>query len=347
MLEINPKNTLMWSRLGSCGAFGAAAMELAKNDETLAILTADLCFYSGLSRVQQEFPEKIYNVGIAEQNMVGVAAGMAKEGMNVFATTYATFATTRCCDQVRVNMGYMQLPVKLIGLTAGLCVGILGGTHISCEDMAIMRSIPNIVVLSPADCTETVKATLVAAKLDKPVYIRLTGAMGNPIVYKDDYDFEIGKAIKLRDYGNDITIIATGTMVSKSLKIADKLNDEKIHCSVYDMHTIKPLDKDAVKQVLGSKLIVTIEEHSVIGGLGSAVAEEIARYTEKQNFLSLGITDSFAHAADYNYLLKSYGLDDDSLYQSVSEKYKNILRCAGGGYNSIVFYNAPTFRSVA
>ena len=323
MLEFDSGNIRMWSRLGSCGAFGAAMMDQAEEDKNLAILTADLCFYSGLSRVSQQNPGKVYNVGIAEQNMVGIAAGMAKEGMNVFATTYATFASTRCSDQVRVNMGYMQLPVKLVGLTAGLCVGILGGTHISCEDISILRSIPNIVVLSPADCTETVKATLAAAKLNKPVYLRLTGSMGNPIVYNSDYDFEIGKAIQLRT-GNDISIIATGTMVAKAIKVADRMKEQNINCSVYDMHTIKPLDKDAVKNCLNSKLIVTIEEHSVIGGLGSAVSEELAQYNSKPSLLSLGINDSFAHAADYAYLLKSYGLDEESLFNSINQKYSEI-----------------------
>lgn len=323
MLEFNSANIRMWSRLGSCGAFGAAMMAQAEEDKNLAILTADLCFYSGLSRVNQQFPDKVYNVGIAEQNMVGIAAGMAKEGMNVFATTYATFASTRCSDQVRVNMGYMQLPVKLVGLTAGLCVGILGGTHISCEDISILRSIPNIVVLSPADCTETVKATLAAAKINKPVYLRLTGSMGNPIVYDSDYDFEIGKAIQLRN-GNDISIIATGTMVAKAIKVADRMKEQNINCSVYDMHTIKPLDKEAVKNCLASKLIVTIEEHSVIGGLGSAVSEELAQYKNKPSLLSLGINDSFAHAADYAYLLKSYGLDEESLFNSIIQKYSEI-----------------------
>ena len=323
MLEFNSANIRMWSRLGSCGAFGAAMMAQAEEDKNLAILTADLCFYSGLSRVNQQFPDKVYNVGIAEQNMVGIAAGMAKEGMNVFATTYATFASTRCSDQVRVNMGYMQLPVKLVGLTAGLCVGILGGTHISCEDISILRSIPNIVVLSPADCTETVKATLAAAKINKPVYLRLTGSMGNPIVYNSDYDFDIGKAIQLRT-GKDISIIATGTMVAKALKVSDRMKEQNINCSVYDMHTIKPLDKEAVKNCLASKLIVTIEEHSVIGGLGSAVSEELAQYKSKPSLLSLGINDSFAHAADYAFLLKSYGLDEESLYNSINQKFSEI-----------------------
>lgn len=323
MLLFNNANIKMWSRLGSCGAFGAAMMDLASQDEKLAILTADLSFYSGLARVERDFPEKIYNLGIAEQNMIGVAAGMAKEGLNVYATTYATFASTRCCDQVRVNMGYMKLPIKLVGLTAGLCVGILGGTHISCEDISILRSIPNLVVLSPADCTETVKATLASSELNQPVYLRLTGAMGNPIVYKKDYDFKIGKAIQLAE-GDDIAIIATGTMVYKSLIVAEKLKKQNILCSVYDMHTIKPLDKDAIKNCLSAKMIVTAEEHSIIGGLGSAVSEELAGYVKKPKQIIIGINDFFAHAANYDYLLKECGLDENSMYDRIFNEYKNL-----------------------
>ena len=158
--------------LGSSGTFGVTALDLASEDPDFAVVTADLCFFSGLERFRAEYPDRLYNVGIAEQNMVGVAAGMAKEGMNVFATTYASFASTRVLDQVKMTMGYMQLPVKLIGLTGGYSTGILGATHFSVEDLAIMRSIPNVTVMSPADCTETVKCVTAAAAMDSPVFIR-------------------------------------------------------------------------------------------------------------------------------------------------------------------------------
>lgn len=185
------------------------ACELAKNDKDFAVLTADLCNFSGLDRFAKNYPQQFYNIGIAEQNMIGVAAGMTKEGMNTFVTTYASFISTRVMDQVKVNLGYMGLPVKLVGLTSGFSAGILGATHMALEDIAIIRAIPNIVILSPADAAETMKSVLAAAQLSVPVYIRMSGASRSPVLHNGDFDFEIGKAIRLKD-GKDIAIFATG-----------------------------------------------------------------------------------------------------------------------------------------
>ena len=323
MILFTPANMRIWARLGSCGAFGMAALELPEMDDSVVMLTADLCTYSGLDRFKAKFPDRLYNLGIAEQNLVGVAAGMAKEGINTFATTYATFAATRCCDQVRVNMGYMQLGVKLVGLTSGLSVGILGATHMSLEDIAIMRSIPNITILSPADCTETMKATLAATKFKGPVYLRLSGGMGNPIVYHEDYDYEIGKAITLKE-GTDISIIATGTMVHYSLKAAEILEAKGISCQVVNMHTIKPIDQEAIHKACDYKLMVTVEEHSVIGGLGSAVAESLAGKISRPPHLMIGLSDEFKHAGTYEYLLDQYGLTTEIIAENIINKYREV-----------------------
>lgn len=323
MISFTSQDIRAWSRLGSCGAFGAAALELPEKDDSIVMLTADLRFYSGLDRFATKYPDKLYNLGIAEQNMIGVAAGMAKEGITPFATTYGTFATTRCLDQVRVNMGYMQLGVKLVGLTSGLSVGILGATHMSFDDVAIMRAIPNITILSPADCTETVKATLAAAEFSGPVYLRLTGTMGNPIVYREDYDFEIGKAITLKQ-GSDICIIATGTMVHKALETAKNLEEQGISCRVIDMHTIKPLDTDAISNACDCKLIVTIEEHSVLGGLGGAVAECLTDKKIRPPHMIIGIEDKFNHAGTYDYLLEKYGLTTGNISERILRKYDEV-----------------------
>lgn len=314
-MKFSPANIRMWSRLGSCGAFGLAAMELPEIDENAVICTADLCFYSGLERFRSKFPDRLYNVGIAEQNLLGIAGGLSKEGCTVFATTYASFATTRALDQVRVNMGYMQLPLKLIGLTSGLSVGILGATHMSIEDVAVMRAIPNITIISPADCTETVKAVFAAAKFPGPVYLRLTGTMNNPIVYQEDYELEIGKAIVLKK-GCDIALIASGTMVYNSLKAAEILEKQGITCTVLDMHTIKPLDFQSIENVKNHKLIVTVEEHSIIGGLGGAVAEYLSG-VDSAPLLRIGIEDSFAHAADYSKLIEQYELTPESIASKI------------------------------
>lgn len=321
MNTFTPANIKMWSRLGSCGAYGFAMNLLAEQDKNIAAITSDLCYYSGLDRFKRMHPDCFYNVGIAEQNMLGVAAGMASEGMTVFASTYATFAAARILDQVRVNMGYMQLPVKLVGLTAGLSVGILGATHMGSEDIAAIRCIPNITVVSPADTTETVKAVLAAAQTEGPFYIRLSGIMGSPVVYKEDYDFTVGKAIELRS-GKDICMIATGTMVAASLRAADILGNHGFSASVIDMHTIKPLDTDKLKEKLGCRLLVTVEEHSRIGGLGAAVAEAFSEYINKPPHLIIGLPDCYPHADTYDNLIELCGLSADS----IAEKILSMLK---------------------
>ena len=324
MIDYSPMNIKIWSRLGSCGAFGQAALSLPEINDRVVMLTADLCTFSGLDRFKQKYPDHLFNFGIAEQNMIGAAGGFAKEGFVPFATTYATFAAMRCADQIKVNMGYMNLPIKLVGLTAGLSVGILGATHMSLEDVAVMRSVPNVVILSPADCTATIKATIAAAQLEAPVYLRLSGTMNNPIVYKEDFEFEIGKAITLK-MGDDVAIIATGSMVHNSLRAAEILEQNGISAQVIDMHTIKPVDKDAIHNVLKNRLIVTVEEHSVVGGLGGAVAEELALLKQRPPHLILGVNGAYPHAASYSYLLEQAGLTPEKIALKIETTYKEIV----------------------
>lgn len=323
MIEITSKNARIWSRLGPSGALGTAAIELAETTENVVMLTADLCFFSGLERFNTSFPEKLYNFGIAEQNMVGAAGGMAKEGLIPFATTYASFATSRCLDQVRVNMAYMKLPIKLIGLTAGFGAGILGATHMSVEDIAVMRALPNITIISPADCTEIIKCMLEVAKTNDPTYIRLTGPVNTPIVYKEDYDFVIGKAINLKE-GEDVCIIATGSMVSESMAAAELLEEKGVSCSVINMHTIKPIDTIAIENAVKKhKLIVTVEEHSVIGGLGGAVSEYMAAVCSSVALEIIGIEDFFAPAGEYRYQLEYCGLTSQQICERIYTKISN------------------------
>lgn len=311
-----------WSRLGACGAYGMACMELPEIDDAMVACTADLCFYSGLDRFEKKYSDRLYNVGIAEQNLVGIAAGLAKEGFNPYVSTYASFATSRALDQVRVNMGYMNLPIKLIGLTSGYSVGILGPTHVSIEDIAIMRSIPNIQILSPADTTETVKTILALANYDKPVYVRLTGTMNERVVYSEDYEFEIGKAIELRQ-GDDIAMIATGTMVSVAVDVAERLSLVGISAKVIDMHTIKPLDTGAIDSCCDCKLIVTMEEHSKIGGLSGAVAECLADKEKRPRQLFVGVEDAYPHAASYEYLMEQSGLTAERVCKKIKDEMEN------------------------
>lgn len=329
MIEYNLKNMRVWSRLGPSGALGIAAMELAEINDKVLMLTSDLCFFSGLERFEKEYPDRIYNFGIAEQNMVGAAGGLAKEGFVPFANSYASFCCSRCADQVRVNMSYMKLPIKLVGLTAGFAAGILGATHIAVEDIAVMRALPSMVVLSPADGTEIIKCMLAAAKTKEPTYIRLTGTADLPIVYQKDYNYQIGKAIELKQ-GSDICFIATGSMVFSSLKAAELLEEKGISSSVINMHTLKPLDCETVDQAAKRhKLIVTVEEHNIVGGLGAAVAEYLAEKKEHVPQLFLGIKDKFPSAGSYTYQIEQAELSVEQISKKVLEKYISV---SGGGY---------------
>ena len=327
-MVFNSENVRLWSMIGPSGTFGMAAHELAEHDPDFVVLTADLCSFSGLNKVWSIFPDRVINVGIAEQNMLGIAAGMANEGMRVWATSYASFASTRALDQVKVNMGYMKLPVHLVGFSSGYSIASLGATHMSVEDIAIMRSIPNIVVLSPADCTELMKAILVASTLDSPIYIRAFGTMRIPVVYKEDYAFQIGKAVKLRD-GNDVSIIATGSMVYIALQSAEKLSRMGISVEVLDMHTIKPIDTEAILNGESKKIIVTLEEHNRLGGLGAAVAEILASHRGSPPLLILGAGDFYPHANASQNLLKDNGLSVDGVVGNIRDFLETGIKYQG------------------
>jgi transketolase len=261
------------------------------------------------------------NVGIAEQNMIGIAAGIAKEGFVVFASSFAPFISMRSSEQIRMNLGYMNLNVKAVAIGSGVSMAFLGVSHYGIEDASIMRSIPNMTVVSPADCAEIVKAVFAASEYEGPMYIRLTGAANNPIVYKEDYNFEIGRAITLRE-GTDITIIASGTMVYESLEAAKILESQSVSATVVNMHTLKPLDTSVIdKAITSSRLIVTVEEHSILGGLGSAVAEYKTQFRDAPQQLTIGLPDQYGKAGDYKYLLEKYGL----VGEKIAEKIRGFL----------------------
>lgn len=321
-MKINEATIKMWSRIGSRATFGIAALELGSLVDDLIILTGDTSTSAGLQRFKSTFPDKFLEVGISEQNMIGVAAGLASEGVNVFTSTFAPFQTMRCCEQIKVNLGYMRHKVCMVGLASGVVLGTLGYTHCCIEDISIMRSIPGITVISPADCCETVKATLASVNHTESIYIRLTGGTKNPSVYKEDYDFEIGKAITLKE-GSDITIIAAGTMVYESLKVAEILLEQGISSTVVNMHTIKPLDTSVIKKANdSSKLIVTIEEHSIIGGLGTAVAEVKTTLQNSPPQLMIGLPDQYDKGGEYRDILERHGLTSQLIAQRIENKLK-------------------------
>lgn len=321
---IDRKNIRFLSMLGQRGTFAMAMMELAESIDHMAVFTADLGSLSGLDRFKETFPDKFYNVGIAEQNMIGIAAGMAKLGTLAYATTYANFITMRSFEQIRINLGYMQFPVKIVGSGAGIIMSMSGNSHYGLEDMAIMRAIPNMTVVSPADSVETFKVMQASAVYDKPMYIRLTGGLNCPVVYKADYDFTIGKAVYLKE-GADVAIIAVGTLVSEALKAAQLLEEQSISVAVINMHTIKPLDIEALEHVFSeAKLIVTVEEHSKIGGLGSTVAEYKATKNNAPPQLFIGLPDTFGKAGAYEYLLDKYGLTAAKICEQIIERLREL-----------------------
>ncbi|MGO5115124.1 transketolase family protein [Candidatus Avoscillospira sp. LCP25S3_F1] len=311
------------SMLGQRGTCGYMLTELAPQYENFLCMTADLCTTSGLDRFASSYPDRMLNIGIAEQNMVGVAAGLAMDGYQVFASTFATFASMRAVEQLRTMLAYMNLNVKLIGMASGFSMGFFGNTHYSMEDLAITRAIPNLKVLAPADALETAKMMELLVQEESPCYIRLTGAGNMPMVYREDYDLTLGKAVTLRE-GNEVCIIATGSMVYQACQAADALEKSGIRCRVLNMHTIKPLDTEAVQEAQDCRLIVTCEEHSVLGGMGGAVAEYLAEHGAKVPLMRIGIEDFYPKAGEYNFLLEQCGLTSAKIQERILYKISQL-----------------------
>jgi transketolase len=317
-MELNRIQIKTWSMLGERRTFGAAIFEYASEWDNLFVMSGDVKSSSNLDRFAASFPTQYLSAGIAEQNMVCIASGLASEGKVVFAASFSPFITGRCYDQIRIHLGYMEHNVKLVGLAAGIGLGIQGNSHYGLDDIAIMRAIPNMTIVSPADCTEVVKSIYACYHHNGPVYLRLTGESNVPILNNNDYDFQIGKAITMRR-GKDITIIATGSMVYQSLQAAKILSEKNnIEALVINMHTIKPLDKTVIDEACEqSKLIVTVEEGTVIGGLGAAVAEYVVAKRNAPPQLILGVNDCFPNAGSYLYMLEQCRLNAEGIKDSI------------------------------
>jgi len=320
MNPITPLNARIYSKMGQRGSFALAVEDVAARDSELVVMTADLTTLTGLTRFKEKCSGKFLNIGIAEQNMVCLAAGMAKEGKNVFVTTYSNFLAMRAYEQIRIQLGYMQFNVKVVGTGSGLAMGMSGNTHYGIEDIALMRAVPGLTVVSPADGTETVMVIRKAAEYRGPMYIRLGGVLNNPIVYSEEYPFEFGKGIVLRKGGDKIIIIATGTMVHEAISAAEILKKKGVSATVIDMHTIKPLDTTLIRDVSAdAKLIVTVEEHSIIGGLGSAVAEYLSELPDMPRLMKIGIPDKFLKVGDYRFLLEQTGLTGQQIAERIHD----------------------------
>ena len=314
---INDKNIKTWSVLGQRATFGILSLEIVKDLDDLIILTSDVSTSAGLDRFRKTYPDNYIDVGIAEQNLIGIATGLASENYKVITTTFGPFQTLRCCEQIKVNLGYMKNKIIMVGLASGLALGSLGFTHASIEEIGVLRSIPNITIISPADCLELAKALKNSIEHENSCYIRLTGTSNNPIVYEKDYDFQIGKSVELRN-GDDGVLICNGPLVYNCLEAAKILSEDNINISVVNMHTIKPIDKDLViKKMKSNKIIFTAEEHNIIGGLGSAVAEVMSSKISNCRLIRLGINDIYTKGGSQKYLQHLNGLSIEKIVDIV------------------------------
>lgn len=301
-------------------AYGEALKKLAASNPNIVVLDADLSGSTKTSEFKKVSPERFFNVGIAEQNLIGTAAGLSLAGKIPFASSFAMFAAGRAFEIIRNTVAYPALNVKIAATHAGLTVGEDGGSHQAIEDISLMRSIPNMTVINPADSKEAEQTVLKAAEFVGPVYIRL-GRMAVEDVYDDSYEFELGKGVLLKD-GKDVSIIATGLMVQEALKAADALKEEGIDARVINIHTIKPIDRDIIiKAAKETKLIVTAEEHSIIGGLGSAVLEVLSDECPVP-VKRVGVLDTFGESGKPSELLEKYKLTAEEIINQTKEILK-------------------------
>ena len=293
-------------------------MELAKDDKDIYVLTSDSRGSASMTNFANEYPKQFVEVGIAEQNLVGIAAGLATTGKKCFAASPACFLTMRSIEQVKVDVAYSNTNVKLIGISGGVSYGALGMSHHSLQDIAVMRAIPNIDIFLPADRFETEKLVRELVKYDKPAYIRIGRNPVDDVYESTDFDFQIGKANVMRE-GKDITIIATGETVKPAIEASDELKELGIKCRVLNMHTIKPLDKEAIiKAAKETGHIITVEEHSIYGGLGAAVSEVVVQNAPVPMKI-VGIKDEAAITGTSKEIFNYYGLSKENLVKLAKE----------------------------
>ncbi len=298
-------------------SYGNALVELGKKYPNLVVLDADLAGATKTGTFKKAFPDRFFDVGIAEQNMMGIAAGLSTTGLIPFVSSFAMFASGRSFEQVRNSIGYPHLNVKIGATHAGISVGEDGATHQCNEDLALMRSIPGMTVIVPCDDIEAKQAVYAAAEMDGPVYLRF-GRLAVPIVNSEDYKFELGKGVTLRE-GDSCTIIATGLMVAKAVEASDLLKEKGINARVINIHTIKPIDKDIIiKASKETGFIVTCEEHSVMGGLFSAVSEVTSEYAPCR-IKPVAVMDTFGKSGPALELLDVFGLSTDNIVKTVLE----------------------------
>ena len=323
MVEFSEIKSKKWSQVGMRATFGLVCSEILEGGKEIYVFTSDVSTSAGLDRFRKNHSNNYFDIGIAEQNLIGVAAGFASEGFDVITTTFAPFQTIRCAEQIKVNLGYMKNKITMVGLASGLSLGNLGFTHCCIEDIGVLRSIPNIVILSPSDCVELAKALVESIKHKFSVYIRLTGSSSATIINKHDYKFQIGKAVILKKNDAEkvkVVIFCNGSITKESI-VAGKILDEKmISNDIINMHTIKPIDKEIIEYYCkNSDLIVSVEEHNIIGGLGSAISEVKSGILKSPKQIYFGINDYYSSSGVYENLLSKNNLLGEQIAKIIQE----------------------------
>ena len=323
-IEFSRRELRELSMLGPSGCLGKFFLTRLSSDSPSSIicLVADSCTFSGLGGVSRKYPDSVINVGIAEQNLLGVAGGLAANGFNPFVSGYSSFLSLRSADQVKVVMAYMNLPVKLIGLTSGYAVSSLGPTHLCLEDLSLMCSFPNIMVLSPSDGVSIMSILALAEKTTSPVYIRMPGTLNLPIIYKNRFEAVLGGSNRLKE-GEEIEILSYGSMIETSLKVAEKLEKAGVSVGLTDVYSLRPLDTRRLASLAHLSYIVIIEEHSVFGGLGSLVEDFYGSFCHRPKILKFGHSGNYPHAASYSATLHQMGLSPDIIANKVMKELKH------------------------
>lgn len=319
MFNINKSKAETWASMGPRAMFGQFMLDLANRVDNLMVLSGDLGRSSGLDRFKKKFPDKYLSVGICEQNLVGVASGLSREGYKVFITSFAPFLSMRASEQIRMNLGYMKHNVNIIALGSGVSMAYLGNSHFGLEDINYIRSIPGINISCPADSAEMGKMLYDYALNERgPSYIRLTGVPGIKNVYQKNYNYRFGKAVNIFK-GKEILILSHGSIVSNCVQAVQDLKKDNVNCSLININTLNPLDQSIFKKIDSHKYVIVIEEHSSIGGLYTIISEYLVKRGIKKKIFSLNLGKKFGPTGTYNYLLEHHGLSAKKIKKFINK----------------------------
>tara|TARA_B100000989_G_scaffold285035_1_gene252392 strand:- start:1033 stop:2007 length:975 start_codon:yes stop_codon:yes gene_type:complete len=323
-MTFDEKKIKTLSLIGQRAVLGTCLFEIENDFKNLIVLSADTSTSAGLDKFRKIKKNKYIEMGISEQNMISVAAGLSSENFNVLTTTFSPFQTLRCLEQIKVNISYMNFKVTMVGLASGVVLGNLGYTHCSIEDIGVISSIPNINIISPADGLETYKSIEACLKSDKSTYIRLTGKAPSNKVYEKDYEFVIGKSNLVYEVGTDVAILTNGTMVFNSIEASKILKKVNINCSVFNFHTIRPLDTQKIEKIFNNfKHVFTVEEHNINNGFGSMIANETLKFKKKINLNKIGLKHEYSNSGEYEDMIKWNSLDINGLAKTIEYKINN------------------------